>query len=225
MKHLKTVLAVSAALAGIGSAQAATYNYYVDTEATLSGPVVGLVGSASSTDSTPGLDAGPAAPGSFPLIGTATYDDVAGTLVIDFSFANYVHTPIGSRGNYTIVSRLDYTGTVGAGTFTTTAGFQTNISCMDGTIVCPTVNLKLGVPQALSATPVSGLGGGLLEQAFNVAGGTNTWTTKSVGGFVTSAYTMDFTPAAPVPVPAAAWLFGSGLLGLAGAARRRRSAA
>lgn len=34
-----------------------------------------------------------------------------------------------------------------------------------------------------------------------------------------------WTPAAAVPVPAAAWLFGSGLLGLAGAARRRRSAA
>lgn len=33
----------------------------------------------------------------------------------------------------------------------------------------------------------------------------------------------DWTPAAVVPVPAAAWLFGSGLLGLAGAARRRRS--
>lgn len=32
-------------------------------------------------------------------------------------------------------------------------------------------------------------------------------------------------PAAVVPVPAAAWLFGSGLLGLAGAARRRRAAA
>lgn len=33
-----------------------------------------------------------------------------------------------------------------------------------------------------------------------------------------------WTPTAVVPVPAAAWLFGSGLLGLAGAVRRRRSA-
>lgn len=30
------------------------------------------------------------------------------------------------------------------------------------------------------------------------------------------------TPQAPIPVPAAAWLFGSGLLGLAGIARRRK---
>ena len=29
---------------------------------------------------------------------------------------------------------------------------------------------------------------------------------------------------APIPIPAAAWLFGSGLLGLVGVARRRRKA-
>ncbi|HAB17468.1 MAG TPA: hypothetical protein DCE44_13580, partial [Verrucomicrobiales bacterium] len=31
-----------------------------------------------------------------------------------------------------------------------------------------------------------------------------------------------FTFASPVPLPAAAWLFGSGVIGLAGLARRRR---
>jgi hypothetical protein len=41
----------------------------------------------------------------------------------------------------------------------------------------------------------------------------------STGGIASNTYTI--TPA--VPVPAAAWLFGSGLLGLAGTARRRRN--
>lgn len=40
----------------------------------------------------------------------------------------------------------------------------------------------------------------------------------------TTARTFTLTSYTAVPVPAAAWLFGSGLLGLAGAARRRRSA-
>ena len=33
---------------------------------------------------------------------------------------------------------------------------------------------------------------------------------------------LSFAQVAPVPVPAAVWLFGSGLLGLLGVARRRK---
>jgi len=40
------------------------------------------------------------------------------------------------------------------------------------------------------------------------------------GGFTTEA----FVSVAPVPVPAAMWLFGSGLLGLVGIARRKKAA-
>jgi hypothetical protein len=43
----------------------------------------------------------------------------------------------------------------------------------------------------------------------------------STGGLSTTTYNI----VPQVPVPAAAWLFGSGLLGLAGTARRRRNAA
>mgnify|MGYP000622033934 CR=1 FL=1 len=37
-------------------------------------------------------------------------------------------------------------------------------------------------------------------------------------------FSANFTPGAPVPVPAAVWLFGSGLLGLVGIARRKKKA-
>lgn len=218
MKHVKTALALSAVLAGIGSAQAATYNYNVGMESAITGLAIGW---GSSTDSTPGTDPSAGAPGAFPLIGSAVYDDVAGTLVATYSYAVYIQSPPSATGDYTVTSTLSFTGTSGPGTFTTTAGTLTNDSCVNGTAVCP-ANLNLGVPRVLSATPISGGGGGLFEQDFNVAGGTNTLTLKDFNGFLTTAYTMDFTP---VPVPAAAWLFGSALVGLAGAARRRRSAA
>ena len=52
----------------------------------------------------------------------------------------------------------------------------------------------------------------LVANAFFNGDGTN--------GKVLGAFT--FTSPAPVPLPAAAWLFGSGLIGLAGLARRRR---
>lgn len=221
MKHLKTVLALSAALAGIGSANAATYTYDVGMEGAITGIAAGWL---SSTDSTPGTDPSSGAPGSFPLIGTAIYDDVAGTLDMTYSYATFVSLPASAFGDYTVTSALNYTGTPGAGTFTTTGGTGVNVSCVNGSIVC-SAGLNLGVPFALTATPASGNGGGLFEQPFNVAGGTNTWTSYQYNHFLKSAYTMSFTPTAPVPVPAAAWLFGSGLLGLAGAARRRRSAA
>ena len=53
-----------------------------------------------------------------------------------------------------------------------------------------------------------------VDGAFEVAG----------AGFTTVAYTVHLEGhVSAIPVPAAAWLFGSGLLGLAGVARRRKS--
>lgn len=44
------------------------------------------------------------------------------------------------------------------------------------------------------------------------------------GGVYYEAWSVDFAPAAVIPVPAAVWLFGSGLIGLVGVARRRKNA-
>ena len=44
------------------------------------------------------------------------------------------------------------------------------------------------------------------------------------GAFVGSSANFDFVAPAAVPVPAAVWLFGSGLLGLVGVARRKKTA-
>lgn len=77
--------------------------------------------------------------------------------------------------------------------------------------------------------------GGRLNNANSVAWGTNDFWLRywSTGEFFEFAYTTDaavefFTTntgtmtVSSVPVPAAAWLFGSGLIGLAGVARRRK---
>lgn len=48
----------------------------------------------------------------------------------------------------------------------------------------------------------------------------NNW---SITSSFDAAFTMNFSSASPVPVPAAAWLFGSGMLGLVGVARRKKT--
>ena len=54
----------------------------------------------------------------------------------------------------------------------------------------------------------------------------NPGTAMLVGAFPgqTPAFSGTMTPVSAVPVPAAVWLFGSGLVGLAGIARRRKTA-
>lgn len=67
------------------------------------------------------------------------------------------------------------------------------------------------------STPLSSGAGTMVEYTFNNAGDF-TFYCAPHSGSMNGSLTVN-----PVPVPAAAWLFGSGLIGLAGIARKRRS--
>jgi len=59
---------------------------------------------------------------------------------------------------------------------------------------------------------------------FNADGSAGPGVPMQVGPFPDQAPSFQGTVASAVPVPAAVWLFGSGLVGLAGVARRRKAA-
>lgn len=106
-----------------------------------------------------------------------------------------------------------------AGTFdiTTGVGSQEIIGCTGNANVCGGIDPVVGTPSAF--TPYS---------AVNIANGaTLDWDTITMGqtvpnfGLFDSISNLSASPSA-VPVPAAAWLFGSALLGLAGIGRNRK---
>jgi hypothetical protein len=160
--------------------------------------------------------------------GTAILDD-SGSLTINLVGV----TDTAAAGSFTLQSVTVFTGTFDAAAhaLTITGGALTNVSCQAGTSACSTF-LQLGVTRTLMATPATGDGGGLpltvtssgifydavfkgLDETENLA--TRVW---SYSHGVNTTNKMEFTNVA-VPLPAAAWLFGSGLLGLFSAVRRR----
>lgn len=201
MKAIKS-LAVVSALGIASTAGAATVGTYdVSNAVTISG----------------------VATGSFTETGTAVLDDL-GTLTIDKSGLNSTN-----NGNFFLTSRIVWSGTYDSltNTLAVTSGTVTNLTCTPGTSAC-SASLQLGVAQTLSVTPnpTTNSGGGLptpstFDGTLGGAYRADVW--QFAGNLHTKSVTT-FTPSA-VPVPAAAWLFGSGLLGLAGTARRRRAAA
>jgi hypothetical protein len=73
---------------------------------------------------------------------------------------------------------------------------------------------------------VTGLGSATLYEAHAVGqNSTLLATVTNIGTVTLSASGLTFTAPAPVPLPAAIWLLGSGLLGLAGVGRRKLAAA
>lgn len=138
---------------------------------------------------------------------TAVLDD-AGTLTVTAKVN--VATLVGTNNTLDIIEK--YTGTWDGTTFTATGGTQTYTGCTepaDAVPGCTSIAVGAELPAAMSGSLT--LAGGSLSAA----------QTDANSGAV-SSYTYTFGPGTPaVPVPAAAWLFGSGLLGLAGTARRR----
>lgn len=211
MKAMKSLLALSV-LAAAGLAQSATVATY---NVVVSGNAYDWVGTSGLPVETSGDFEGAALIGNSVGTGTATLDD-SGVLTINstfhFSAAVYPTNPVES--DLTAISVFQ--GTYSGGVFTVTSGTETYTSCSgycsagflggaaDGTVVRPydtTYGFTFG--------------------SVDLTGGTAQGDVPLAGGSYEALRTFTLTTAPAVPVPAAAWLFGSGLLGLAGAARRR----
>jgi hypothetical protein len=162
-----------------------------------------ISGSLTASDTAPAVTTYPSGVPTF----TGTLDDSTGAYTLNFAnFTAHVDVFSGTYvANIVTVGQV-YTGT-GNSTVTRTV---TSATCTGAKLICG----------AQPTAPISG------TLAFLASGSTISGTLDTAqatqGGTATSTYS--FTGSAPeVPVPAAAWLFGSGLLGLAGAARRRRA--
>ena len=131
-------------------------------------------------------------------------------------------------GTFDLVASIDNGGNLLGGTLDiggTIAGLSTTSTLLTGTLT------DFGFPDA---------GGDPLEFLFNVTGGdaaTLYGGIGAVGGVILSGFSLpaslfteDWTSGAfqavadvaPVPLPAAFWMFGSALIGLAGFVRRKR---
>jgi hypothetical protein len=139
---------------------------------------------------------------------SGTLDD--STNAYSFNYATFTaHVDVGG-GYYTadVTTTGQQLSGTGTGVVTRTAA---SVNCVGAAIICGSV-------------PNTAINGTL---AYSVSAGVVTGTLstsqKTAGGPSTATYSFSGSAAPAVPVPAAAWLFGSGLVGLAGAARRRRA--
>ena len=175
-------------------------------------------GSAFSVGSYSGLEFTATPGGLFttggPVAGSGIIDD-AGNMDLDFTGrtggAAYFPQYAGSAWNLDNNTKTGQTTGAYEG-FTT--GTDSNLDPSGNGAV---VNTLVG--DALSLCPVCGAFTGTIVSVGNVGA---QWAAFD-GTPYTEVYNIAVTPSA-IPVPAAVWLFGSGLLGLVGVARRRKSA-
>jgi hypothetical protein len=146
--------------------------------------------------------------------GTAILDN-SGVLTVQTTEHDLIYYTgvVGPVFDLTIVKTNTYNGIFDGVTFTPTFGLLNNISCFDNftQLACAgLMPLDVYYPFLTISGQISIGAGGVLDGSFpTVDNGVNYITTT-------------FTPT--VPVPAAAWLFGSSLLGLAGITRRKSRA-
>jgi hypothetical protein len=136
-----------------------------------------------------------------------TVSDTSGAYTFNFAdFTTHVYLDAGLDGIYQADLTTSGQKLVGVGNSIVTSTVITQ-SCLGAAILCNSI-------------PYQTISGSLNINGGSIISGTLNTSQAAHGGPLTATYS--FTSLIPeIPIPAAAWLFGSGLLGLAGAKRRR----
>lgn len=206
----KTAIAAALALGmGAGVANAAPVAW---TGAfTMYNPVGGQM---DANDGAPGMSASvtgfiDTAAGTFTLASTDTFFGVNWTTSggVLYGPGTYTHSTVDPGCGPTVACGGNYTFTVGAGQ------------------LGATVDFAWGVTTGIDVLMVWNVGtsGGNTTYTMTDPDGNGVPGTGMIDGPFPN-FNANFNMAHPVPVPAAVWLFGSGLLGLVGIARRRKAA-
>jgi hypothetical protein len=143
--------------------------------------------------------------------GTATLDD-SGLVTMHLTNTSAIYESVNISRLYTSVADTKFYGSWSEGIFTPNSGQPNWTSCAE----LPGSSGGCFLAAGSSGAAFFGSVGGALA----ISGGTLVSSLSQIGG-ETLHSTYTFTPA--VPIPTTAWLFGSGLIGLAGATRKRKS--
>jgi len=183
-----------------------TYQYFITSNFTRTIPM------PSGVPSNPGV----LPPTSIPVFGTGTIDTTTGDITLN---------PI----NYELVIASGSTGYVDwsqtlNGSFSGNDYLQSGVTVNGGSLVCADPGGSGcigggGVGALPGAIPMDDTGGFTFTSL--TTGGTATYV-GTVSTFPNSVHTIQMELGGAIPIPGAAWLFGSGLLGLVTVGRKRR---
>lgn len=199
MKKIQSIVAASALVLIASQASAAVYNVSVSSSGSLANAVIGGAVNGSGAG----------------LLDT-------GTGILDFSIAQTTTIGIGSTSGYAA-------GTVSTDNawdvFTVANSEATVTSCVDSqnTLVCAGFTVgNTANSSVISSTYAAPIGTG---DDFDMS--TFSESVNATVGLIGTSITYTFavgSEVSEVPVPAAAWLFGSAIVGLAGIGRKRKVA-